>query len=127
MSACEEEVEIASLLPYETAAVFDRIQRILGAIDRGEDRGMTPISIFTFDGRTIVRDGANRVVAYRLRNRTRIRASYVDPPEGDDLLRFTINLREQEEMQGFAHFPIDQTEADREWRTTQEFQLFCNH
>ena len=67
------------------------------------------------------------MVAYPLRNRTHIRARFVDPPEGEDLFsRFTIELREQEEMQGFAHFPIDQTDADREWRTNQEFQLFCN-
>ena len=50
MCTPETEVAIASLLPYETAAVFDRVQRILGAIDRGEDRTMKPISIFTFDG-----------------------------------------------------------------------------
>ena len=123
----ETEVEIAQLLPYEAAAVFGRVQQILHAIDRGEDRTMTPISIFTFEGCTMVRDGTNRVVAYRLRHGTHIRARHVDPPMGADLLRFTIGLREEDEMQGFAHFPIDQTDDDRVWRTGREMRQFCNH
>ena len=123
---CTPNVEIASLLPYESAGVFHRVLSFFNIISEGAESDIPPIDVFTFEEHTLVREGTNRVIAYRLHNRTHIPARVVGPPEGEDLLRFTIELRLQDGMLGFAHFPIDQTDADRKHRTQQEFQIFLN-
>lgn len=124
---CIQNVEIASLLPYESAGVFHRVLSFYNSIAQGTESNIPPIHIFEFGGRTVVREGANRVIAFRLHRRTHIPARQVEPPAKRDLVQFTVELREQEQMQGFAHLPIDQTDEDRERRTNEEFQLFLNH